>query len=54
MMNVPFIDYSDSEIRNNPDWFVDSMHLNDDGAQVFTADLIGKIRSFLVCNGNRE
>ncbi len=46
MMNVPFIDYSDSEIRNNPDWFADSMHLNDDGAQVFTADLISRIKVF--------
>ena len=45
-MNVPFIDYADSEIRNNPDWFADSMHMNDDGAKVFTVDLIGKIRSF--------
>lgn len=45
-LNIPFIDYADSEIRNNPDWFADSMHLNDVGAKVFTADLIGKIRSF--------
>ena len=43
---VLFIDYADSEIRNNSDWFADSMHLNDEGAKVFTADLIGKIRSF--------
>lgn len=44
---IPFLDYADSEIRNNPDWFADSMHLNDDGAQVFTADLISRIRVFL-------
>lgn len=41
---VVFLDYADSEIRNNPDWFADSMHLNDDGAQVFTADVTEKIK----------
>lgn len=40
---VPFIDYADSEIRNNPDWFADSMHLNDEGAQVFTSDFFRKL-----------
>lgn len=38
-----FLDYSDSEIRNNPDWFADSMHLNDEGAHAFTLDLINRI-----------
>ena len=42
---VPFIDYADSEIRNNPDWFADSMHLNDVGAQVFTSDFIRKLKA---------
>ncbi len=46
-MNVPFIDYSDSEISNNPDWFADSMHLNDDGAHVLTTDLMVHIKVFL-------
>lgn len=41
---VSFLDYSCSEISGNPDWFADSMHLNDDGASVFTGDLIGKLR----------
>lgn len=45
-MNVPFIDYVNSEIRNNPDWFADSMHLNDKGAQVFTAGVINQIKDF--------
>lgn len=42
--NIPFINYSDSEIRDNPNWFSDSMHLNDNGANVFTKDLISKLR----------
>ena len=45
-MNVPFIDYVDSEIRENPDWFADSMHLNNKGAIVFTADVINRIKCF--------
>lgn len=46
-MNVPFIDYAVSEIRNNPDWWADSMHLNDKGAQVFTSDLSIKLRDLI-------
>ena len=46
-MNIPFIDYANSEIRNNPDWWADSMHLNDDGAQVFTSDLSKKLKGLL-------
>ena len=42
---VPFIDYADSDIRNNSDWFADSMHLNDKGAKVFTIDLINHIKA---------
>ena len=42
---IPFIDYADSEIRNNPDWFADSMHLNDEGAKVFTADLVNHVKA---------
>lgn len=46
-MNIPFIDYANSEIRNNPDWWADSMHLNDEGAQVFTEDLSIKLRGLI-------
>ncbi len=45
-MNVPYIDYADSELRENPDWFADSMHLNNKGAIVFTADVINRIKNF--------
>ena len=41
---VTFLDYSGSNIYNNPDWFADSMHLNDTGAIVFTGDVIGKLQ----------
>ena len=47
---VPFIDYADSEIRNNPDWFADSMHLNDMGACEFSKDLCGKLTSYFCIN----
>ena len=47
MMNVPFIDYANSEIRNNPDLWADSMHLNDNGAHVFTSDFAGRLRVLL-------
>ncbi len=45
--DVLFIDYADSQIRYNPDWFADTMHLNDDGARSFTRDLISKLRIIL-------
>ena len=43
-MKVPFIDYKDSEICYNPDWFRDTRHLNDKGARVFTMDLIRRLK----------
>lgn len=46
-LNVPFIDYANSEIRNNPDWWADSMHLNDEGAQFFSSDLSKKLRELI-------
>ena len=52
-MNVPFIDYANSEIRNNPDWWADSMHLNDEGAKVFTVDFYGKLRG-IVLGGSKS
>lgn len=42
---IIFLDYAGSNIRNNPSWFADSMHLNDNGAGEFTGDLIGKLRA---------
>lgn len=44
---VPFFDYSNSYISNNPDYFEDSMHLNDNGARVFTNDLTQKLKALL-------
>ena len=46
-MNIPFIDYANSEIRNNPDWWADSMHLNSEGAQFFTSDLSKILRELI-------
>jgi hypothetical protein len=36
---IPFWDYSDSAICQQRDWFYNSQHLNDSGAQIFSADL---------------
>lgn len=47
-MNVPFINYADSGIRNNPDLFADSMHLNDEGAHVFSRDFAQVVKRFLI------
>ena len=44
---VPFLDYTESEICNNPDFFADSMHLNADGALAFTLDLINKLHEII-------
>lgn len=46
-LDVPFIDYAESDIKNNPDWFADSMHLNEEGAKEFTKDLMRKIRDLM-------
>ena len=44
---VLFIDYADSELRENPDLYADSMHLNDKGAKKFSSDLVGKLKAYL-------
>ena len=43
---ILFVDYADSELRNNPDLFADSMHLNDQGAKSFTSDLVVRLKIF--------
>lgn len=42
-----FYDYSSSEISSNPDWFADSMHLNDEGASAFTDVIIGALKTIM-------
>jgi len=41
---VEFLEYINSEICDNPDYFEDSAHLNDKGARVFTEDLLSRIK----------
>ncbi len=42
--NVDFLDYSqDSSILNNPKWFADKSHLNDDGAKILSDKIKQKI-----------
>lgn len=40
---VQFIEYINSDICENPDYFEDSSHLNDKGARTFTDDLLSGI-----------
>lgn len=40
---ILFIEYIDSEICNNPEFYEDSSHLNDKGAREFSNDLFSKI-----------
>ena len=42
---IPFFDYSNSDIGNNQNWFADTRHLNDEGAKVFTIDIINHIKT---------
>lgn len=44
---VTFLNYADSELTGNPDYFADSMHLNDDGATEFTKDLVTKLKAII-------
>jgi hypothetical protein len=41
--NVRFIDYTDSPISFNREWFYNSQHLNARGAEVFTQDLATRL-----------
>ena len=41
--DVPFIEYIESGICNDPENFEDSYHLNDRGARIFTEDLCKRI-----------
>ena len=43
--SVTFLNYAESELVENPDYFADSMHLNDDGANEFTKDLVTKLKA---------
>ena len=38
------MEYIDSDICENPDYFEDSSHLNDKGARTFTEDLVSHIK----------
>lgn len=44
---VAFLNYDGSDLAGNPDYFADSMHLNDEGAHVFTSDLSEKLRDLI-------
>lgn len=41
---VLFLNYGDSALSENPDYFADSMHLNDEGANEFSKDLVTKLK----------
>lgn len=44
---VAFLNYDQSELAGNPEYFSDSMHLNDDGANEFTKDLATKLKAII-------
>lgn len=44
---VPFIDYNNSGFSGNPDWFADSMHLNDQGAKEFSKHIAHQLKTIL-------
>lgn len=48
--HVPFVDfYADQEFLSHKEWFKEPMHLNDEGAMVFSQQLISYIETFLDC-----
>lgn len=42
--NIPFIDFSDSEISHKQNFFYDGFHMNKVGAEIFTKELIQKLK----------
>lgn len=49
--NVPFYDYASEGQYNDPELFRDRMHLNDDGAKMYTTDVIRKITRIIGMGG---
>jgi len=48
---VPFLDYSDSDMSTNRDWFYNSMHLNQAGSEAFTRQFAEDIRDWMTSSG---
>lgn len=45
---VPFIDYyADAEFMQHKEWFKEQMHLNANGARVFSSRMIGEIKYYM-------
>lgn len=42
---VTFLNYAETELAGSSDYFADTMHMNDDGVQLFTIDLIRYLKS---------
>lgn len=46
--DVPFIDYyADDEFMQHKEWFKEQMHLNANGARVFSSRMIGEIKYYM-------
>ena len=45
--DVPFWDYSDWRYAGDTEYFQNSQHVNEDGAEVFSADLANRLREYL-------
>jgi hypothetical protein len=48
--NVPFWDYSDWKYASDTDFFQNSQHLNEDGAEVFSTDLGSRLSEYAKAN----
>jgi hypothetical protein len=46
--SVPLWDYSDWRYAGDTEYFQNSQHVNEDGAEVFSADLANRLREYLV------
>jgi hypothetical protein len=49
--HVPFLDYSQSDICKNKDYFYNSQHLNKTGAELFSSRLGQQLQSFFAAQG---
>ena len=46
--NVPIVDYySDEVLMTNMNFFKEPMHLNDEGARLFTTKLVSKVKLYV-------
>jgi hypothetical protein len=50
--NIPFWDYSDWKYASNQDFFQNSQHLNDVGAEVFSKDVANQLKTYFAAQSD--